>query len=283
MSQDATPVTLGAVGVWAGQWALTPERAAEIERLGYGAVWVGGSPDADLTIVESLLAATSTLSVATGIVNIWSADAAAVAESFHRIEAAHPGRFLLGIGAGHREHTEEYESPYQALVRYLDVLDERKVPQNRRVLAALGPKVLRLSVDRAAGAHPYLVPPEYTRQARAAVGAAPLLAVEHKVALGTAHAATLAVARPAVDQPYLHLANYRNNLKRLGYADAELDDGGSDALIDALAAQGDPADVAKQLAEHRDAGADHVAVHVLPDADDPIPALSALAPALGLG
>jgi probable F420-dependent oxidoreductase len=282
MSQDATPVTLGAVGVWAGQWALTPERAAEIERLGYGAVWVGGSPDADLAIVESLLAATSTLSVATGIVNIWSADAATVADSFHRIEAAHPGRFLLGIGAGHREHTAEYESPYQALVRYLDVLDERKVPRDRRVLAALGPKVLRLSVDRAAGAHPYLVTPEYTRQARAAVGGGPLLAMEHKVALGTDHAATLAVARPAVDQPYLHLANYRSNLKRLGYSDAELDDGGSDAVIDALVAQGDPAEVAKRLGEHRDAGADHVAVHVLPDADDPIPTLAALAAALGL-
>lgn len=282
MSQDATPVTLGAVGVWAGQWALTPERAAEIERLGYGAVWVGGSPGADLTIVESLLAVTSTLSVATGIVNIWSADAAAVADSFHRIEAAHPGRFLLGIGAGHREHTEEYESPYQALVRYLDVLDERKVPRDRRVLAALGPKVLRLSADRAAGAHPYLVTPEYTREARDAVGAGPLLAVEHKVALGADHAVTLAVARPAVDQPYLHLANYRANLKRLGYSDAELDDGGSDAVIDALVAQGDPAEVAKRLSEHRDAGADHVAVHVLPDADDPIPTLAALAAPLGL-
>jgi probable F420-dependent oxidoreductase len=283
MSQDATPVPLGAVGVWAGQWALTPERAAAIERLGYGAIWVGGSPDADLAIVESLLAATSTLSVATGIVNIWSADAAAVADSFHRIEAAHAGRFLLGIGAGHPEHTAEYVSPYQALVRYLDVLDERGVPTDRRVLAALGPKVLRLSVERAAGAHPYLVTAEYTRQARAAVGDAPLLAVEHKVTLGTEHAATLAVARPAVDQPYLHLENYRANLRRLGYSDADLDDRGSDALIDALVAQGDPAGVAERVGAHRAAGADHVAVHVLPDADDPIPTLAELAPALGVG
>ena len=154
--------------------------------------------------------------MATGIVNIWSADAAAVADSFHRIEAGHPGRFLLGIGAGPREHTADYRKPYQALVDYLDVLDEHDVPADRRVLAALGPKVLRLSAERAAGAHPYLVTREYTRQARAAVGAAPMLAVEHKVALGADHAATLAVARPAVDQPYLHLENYRANLRRLG-------------------------------------------------------------------
>lgn len=282
MSSAATPVPLGTVGVWAGTWALTADRAAEIERLGYGAIWVGGSPEAGLELVETLLAATSTISVATGIVNIWSSDARVVADSYHRLEAAYPGRFLLGIGAGHREANAEYTKPYQALVDYLDVLDEKQVPQNRRALAALGPRVLKLSADRSAGAHPYLVTPEYTKSARETLGAGPLLAVEHKVALGSDHASTLAVGRPAVEKPYLGLQNYRANLRRIGYTDADLDNGGSDALIDALVAQGDPAEVARVVAAHRDAGADHVCLHILPDAGDPLPTLAQLADELKL-
>ena len=282
MSSVATPVPLGTVGVWAAGWELTAARVAEIERLGYGTLWIGGSPEAGLAIVETALAATSTLSLATGIVNIWSAEAAAVADSYHRLEAAYPGRFLLGVGAGHPEHTTEYLQPYQALVNYLDVLDERGVPADRRVLAALGPKVLRLAADRAAGAHPYLVPSAYTRSARETVGEAPLLAVEHKVVLGNDREKTRVTGRPSVANPYLGLANYLANLRRLGFADADLTGDGSDALIDALVAQGDPADAAALLREHLDAGADHVAVHAVPDSEDPLPALAALAPALGL-
>ncbi|HEX4252944.1 MAG TPA: LLM class F420-dependent oxidoreductase [Pseudonocardia sp.] len=273
---------LGTVGVWAASWELTAARAAEIERLGYGTLWVGGSPEADLEIVETLLAATSTLSLATGIVNIWSAEAGAVADSYHRLETAYPGRFLLGIGAGHREHTTEYLQPYQALVNYLDVLDERGVPTNRRVLAALGPKVLRLSADRSAGAHPYLVPSAYTRSARETLGDGPVLAVEHKIALGTDREKTRLGARPSVANPYLGLSNYLANLRRLGYTDADLSGDGSDRLIDALVAQGDAAGVAAQLREHLNAGADHVAVHPVPDSEDPLATLAELAPALGL-
>jgi len=282
MSSAATPVTLGKFGVWAGRWALTPEQAVEIERLGYGTLWVGGSPEADLDIVESLLNATSALSLATGIVNIWSSPAHTVADSYHRLEAAYPGRFLLGIGAGHPEATSDYVAPYQALVNYLDVLDEHKVPTDRRVLAALGPRVLRLAADRAAGAHPYLVTPEYTASARETLGAAPLMATEHKVVLGTDPEQTRALSRPAVENPYLHLSNYRANLSRLGYSDEELGNRGSDRLIDALVAQGDAAAVATRLRAHLDAGADHVAVHAVPDAEDPLPTLAVLAPALGL-
>jgi probable F420-dependent oxidoreductase len=282
MSSVATPVPLGTVGVWAASWELTAARAAEIERLGYGTLWVGGSPEADLEIVETLLAATSTLSLATGIVNIWSAEAGAVADSYHRLETAYPGRFLLGIGAGHREHTTEYLQPYQALVNYLDVLDERGVPTNRRVLAALGPKVLRLSADRSAGAHPYLVPSAYTRSARETLGDGPVLAVEHKIALGTDREKTRLGARPSVANPYLGLSNYLANLRRLGYTDADLSGDGSDRLIDALVAQGDAAGVAAQLREHLNAGADHVAVHPVPDSEDPLATLAELAPALGL-
>lgn len=279
MSESATPVALGQIGVWAAHWEMTPERAVEIERLGYRTIWVGGSPDADLRIVESLLSATSTLSLATGIVNIWSAEAGAVADSFHRLEAAYPGRFLLGIGAGHREATEEYTQPYQALVDYLDVLDELAVPKERRVLAALGPRVLRLAADRAAGAHPYLVTPEYTASARQTVGDQPLLAIEHKIALGSDHAETLATGRSSVEF-YLGLSNYVANLRRLGYT--EQDVAGSDELVDALVAQGTPAAAAEVLRAHLDAGADHVMAHVVPDADDPLPTLSQLATELKL-
>src|ERR1700742_693879 len=131
-----------------------PEEAQEIERLGYGTIWVGGSPPAELSFVEPLLDATTTLKVGTGIVNIWTAAAKPVAESFHRINAAYPGRFVLAIGAGHREMPGQYGKPYGALVSYLDELDEYGVPPNQRVLAAQGPRVLKLSADRTAGAHP---------------------------------------------------------------------------------------------------------------------------------
>src|ERR1700735_2651295 len=147
---------LGRYGVWRPSRSITPERAAKIESLGYGAAWIGGSPEADLAWVEPALAQTTSLQLATGIVNIWSAAAPAVAESFQRIESAYPGRFLLGVGVGHPEHTQEYVKPYDALVGYLDELDAAVVPKSRRVLAALGPRVLRLAAERSAGAHPYL-------------------------------------------------------------------------------------------------------------------------------
>jgi probable F420-dependent oxidoreductase len=136
---------LGRYGVFGHTTVLTTERARLLESLGYGTVWQGGSPPADLAHAEAILDATSSLKVATGIVNVWTADAAEVARSYHRIEAAHPGRFLLGVGVGHPEANAAYRSPYQALVDYLDVLDAEGVPVERRVLAALGPRVLRLA------------------------------------------------------------------------------------------------------------------------------------------
>jgi probable F420-dependent oxidoreductase len=161
---------LGRFGVFLPTRSITPALAKKIESLGYGAVWIGGSPDADLAWVDPALAQTASLPLATGIVNIWSAPAPAVAESYARIESAYPGRFLLGIGAGHRERTQEYEKPYDALVTYLDELDAAMVPTSRRVLAALGPRVLRLAAQRSAGAHPYLTTPEHTAKARELVG-----------------------------------------------------------------------------------------------------------------
>ena len=162
----------------------------------------------------------------------------------HRVAAAHPGRFLLGVGIGHPEATQEYRSPYDTIVDYLDVLDAEGVPVEDRALAALGPKVLALAAERTAGAHPYLTTPEHTRHAREILGDGPLLAPEQKVVLDTDPVAARALGRPAVDRPYLHLRNYTSNLKRLGWTDADLADGGSDALIDALAVHGDAATVA---------------------------------------
>src|SRR5579859_5364637 len=272
---------LGRYGVFGRAAVLTTERARLLESLGYGAVWEGGSPPAELSQVEAILDATSTIKVATGIVNVWRADAAEVARSYHRIEAAHPGRFLLGIGIGHPEATATYHSPYQTLVEYLDVLEAEGVPSERLVLAALGPRVLRLAAARTAGAHPYLVTPEHSRQAREILGPGPLLAPDQKVVLETDPERARAIGRPRVQRPYLGLTNYVTNLRRLGWTDADLADGGRDALIDALVVHGDAAALARGVTAHLDAGADHVAVNFLDP--DPRPALRALAGALGLG
>jgi probable F420-dependent oxidoreductase len=267
-------IELGKIGIHAP--AFTPEVAAEAEALGYGTLWISSSPDGDLRVVENLLDATDHVAVATGIVNVWKDDAATVGASYHRITARHPGRFLLGLGIGHPEATREYQRPYAKLVSYLDELDDLKVPAEGRALAALGPKVLRLSAERAAGAHPYLVTPEHTREARQILGDGPLLAPEQKVVLETDPERARAIGRPAVQRPYLGLTNYVSNLRRLGWTDADLADGGSDALIDALVRHGDAQTVARGVTAHLDAGADHVAVQVL-GADDPRPALRALA------
>ena len=260
---------------------VTPQQAKEIEALGYGAVWVGASPPAELEFVEPILEQTTTLQVATGIVNIWTAAAGPVAESFHRIEAAYPGRFLLGIGVGHPEAHTKYRKPIDALTEYLDKLDEYDVPKNRRVLAALGPRVLKLSAERSAGAHPYLTPPEHTAQARELIGPSAFLAPEHKVVLTTDAEKARAVGRKALDI-YLNLTNYLNNWKRLGFADEDLARPGSDRLVDAVVAYGTTDVVAARLREHLDAGADHVAIQVLTGPDKLVPALAELAGPLGL-
>jgi probable F420-dependent oxidoreductase len=274
---------LGRYGAWLGTRSITPELAARIESLGYGAAWIGGSPDADLAWVDPALAQTTSLQLATGIVNIWSAPAPAVAESFQRIESAHPGRFLLGIGVGHPEHTQQYIKPYQALVGYLDELDAAMVPTSRRVLAALGPRVLQLSAERSAGAHPYLTTPEHTAKARELVGNSVFLAPEHKVVLTTDRDEARSIGRQTVAH-YLVMSNYVNNWLRLGFTEADVREPGSDRLIDAVVAYGTPDAIAKRLNEHLEAGADHVAIQVLGDGteDKLLPALSELAGPLGL-
>ncbi|TWF81586.1 putative F420-dependent oxidoreductase [Pseudonocardia hierapolitana] len=276
-------IDVGRYGIWRGQWGLSPEFAVEAEALGYGAIWIGGSPAGDLALAESMLDATERIVIATGIVNMWKTPAEEAAASYHRIAAKHPDRFLLGVGIGHPEHTSTYRSPYATMVDYLDELDEAEVPVAGRALAALGPKALRLAADRTAGAHPYLTSPEHTREAREILGEGVLLAPEQKVVLDTDGERARAIGRPVVDQPYLHLVNYRSNLLRLGWSEADLDDGGSDALVDALVAHGDAETVAGRLTAHLDEGADHVCVQVLTaEGADPLPALRELSTALGL-
>ena len=275
---------LGQFGIWRSASGVGTELAKDVEQLGFGALWLGSSPDGDLRQAERLLDATDTLVLATSIVNMWKDPASEVAASFARVAARHPGRFLLGVGAGHREATQQYARPYETLARYVDVLRTVGVPQDGLVLAALGPKVLRLAADRAAGAIPYLVPPEHTRQARAILGPGPLLAPEHKVVLDTDPQRARALGRSRVRNPYLGLVNYTSNLRRLGWADADLAGGGSDALIDALVAHGTPGQVAAQLTRHLDAGADHVCIQLLtPEGTSPLDGYRALAEALGLG
>jgi probable F420-dependent oxidoreductase len=274
-----TKPDLGRYGVF-GRGA-TPQQATEIEALGYGAIWVGGSPPAALDWVEPLLGATERLKVATGIVNIWTAAAGPVAESFHRINTAYPGRFLLGIGVGHPEAHTEYRKPIDALTEYLDKLDEYGVPKVHRVVAALGPQVLKLSARRSAGAHPYLTTPEHTAQARELIGPDAFLAPEHKAILTTDADKARAVGRKALEI-YLNLNNYLNSWKRLGFTDSDVAKPGSDRLVDAVVAYGTVDAIAARLKEHLDAGADHVPVQVLTSPENLVPALTELAGPLGL-
>jgi probable F420-dependent oxidoreductase len=279
-----TKPDLGRFGVFGhySQWQqFSPAQLREIESLGYGAIWAGGSPPAELDWIDPILGATDTLQLATGIVNIWSAAAGPVSESFHRIDKAYPGRFLLGIGVGHPEAQTEYKKPYDALVEYLDELDQHGVPKDRRVVAALGPQVLKLSARRSAGAHPYLTTPEHTAQARELVGPDAFIAPEHKVVLTTDADKARAVGRSALEI-YLNLTNYTSNWKRLGFTDADIAKPGSDALVDAVVAYGTPDAIAARLKQHLEAGADHVPVQVLTGPDKLVPALAELAGPLGL-
>ncbi len=267
---------LGKIGVWIGG-PPSRELARGLDDLGFGAIWIGGSPGGDLDGVERTLAATSRLTVATGIVNIWKDNPATIAAAYHRLADAYPGRFLLGIGAGHPEAASQYAKPYDALVQYLDALDAAGVPPSQRALAGLGPKVLRLAAERTAAAHPYLVTPEHTRGARDLLGTDVLLAPEQHVVLDADPTRARELARNALSG-YLNLTNYTANWRRLGFTDNDIAGTGSDRLVDGLVALGDAQQVAARINAQLDAGADHVCIQLItPKGADPLPGLTDLA------
>jgi probable F420-dependent oxidoreductase len=268
---------LGALGVWRSNNDVDVALARAAEAAGYGTVWLGGSPGADLRNAEALLDGTASLVIATGIVNIWRADAAELADSYHRIVARHPGRLLLGIGSGHREATPQRARPLAAMAAYLDVLDERGVPAEDRVLSALGPRMLALAAERSAGTHPYLTVPSQTAEAREALGPDALIAPEQTVVFDTDPEAARRPAR-AFLRNYLRMSNYTNTMQRAGFTMEDIADGGSDALVDAMVVHGDADTLAASVRAHLNAGADHVCVQVQPVAD-PLPALRAIAEA----
>ncbi|MFE9025890.1 LLM class F420-dependent oxidoreductase [Streptomyces iakyrus] len=260
--------TVGRYGIWSvglrsedpDQRGELAEAAAELEELGYGAVWLGGNSSA--ANAAPLIEATSTLTVGTSIQSIWQHEPDAAATAFADLESAHPGRFLLGLGVSHAKRVEQYARPYSALVGHLDGLDAAGVPAERRLLAALGPKSLRLARDRAAGSIPYLVTPEHTAHAREILGEAPLLAPELGVVPEPDPVRARALAREFLEI-YLPLPNYTNNFLRHGFTEDDLLDGGSDRLVDALFAWGDDQAIRTKIDAFFEAGADHVALQVL--------------------
>ncbi|HEY7583030.1 MAG TPA: TIGR03620 family F420-dependent LLM class oxidoreductase [Acidimicrobiia bacterium] len=269
--------SLGSFGVWRRQTEVTPAMAQEAETLGYGALWVGGSPPGDLEAIERIIAATERIPVLTGVVNMWREDAELVATSYHRIQKRHPNRFILGVGIGHPESTEEFQKPIDKIVDYLDRLDRSGVPKDRLLLAALGPKVLRLAAERTRGAHPYLTTPRHTALARQVMGFGSLLAPTPMAVVAPASSPSPPEAKAIVAR-YLRLSNYRRNLLREGWDSSDLEAGGSTRLVDALVLHGPPETVAAGLTAHLEAGADHVAIYVLDD--DPIDSWRQLAKVL---
>jgi probable F420-dependent oxidoreductase len=270
------PSTLGRVGIWARELRFDPDpgaitdAAAELDELGWSALWIPDVGGDVFGAVDLLLGATTSAAIATGILNIWVQDPAEVARATD--ERSEAGRFVLGLGASHAVLIDRYEKPLSAMRDYLDALDAAtpSVPDGGRLLAALGPKMLALSGNRGAGAHPYLVPVEHTRLAREILGDGPVLAPELGVVLDPDPAGGRALARAHVAD-YLELPNYANNLRRLGYTEEDFAGGGSDRLVDAIVAIGDEEAIAARVQEHLDAGADHVCIQVVGPMGQPLP------------
>lgn len=280
-------MNLGRLGLWTFQLDLQPmarsrEAIAELDSLGFGAVWVpeavGREPFAS---AMALLGASERLAFCTGIASIHARTAQTMQAGWKTVSEAFPGRFLLGLGVSHQPmvegvHGHSYDKPYSTMVNYLDQMDRglffaagpSEAPA--RALAALGPRMLRLSAERGVGAHPYFVPVEHTAIAREALGTGPLLMPEQAAVFETDPSTARAIARRHM-ATYLRLPNYTNNLKRLGWTDDDIADGGSDALVDAIVVWGSLETIAARVREHHSAGADHVCVQVLPHDDGALP------------
>ena len=252
---------LGEVGVWTSYRAIGEENAGEaakfVEDLGYGTLWLGGSPR--LPTVRPLLDATERLIVATGIVNVWQYEPSELAAECAQLACEFPGRLLLGIGIGHPEATGEYSDPLSTMRDFFDGLDSAAVPVPRdaRCAAALGPKMLDLSAQRSLGTLTYFVPVEHTRFARERIGEQGLIATELACVVETDADRARAKARNYASL-YLGLRNYTSNLRRFGFTDEDITQGGSDRLIDAIIPHGTADQIAAVARRHLDAGANHV-------------------------
>ncbi len=271
-------MTLGQIGIWRRRQSGA-EGVEELEALGYSALWIGSSPStAD---ARPCLERTSAMTIATGILNIWQHEPADVAAGHAELTREFPGRFLLGIGAGHPEATSDYTRPLASIRAFFDGLDaaDPPVPRDERAGAALGPKMLDLAAERALGAHTYFIPPEHTRFARERIGPDALLAPELAVVVETDPEAARAIAREYAKY-YLELSNYTNNLKRFGFDDNDIAGGGSDRLIDTVVPHGSPEAIAEAVRAHLDAGADHVCVQPLGHGPNPTDDYHALAAVL---
>src|SRR3990172_1678097 len=296
--RDALREALGKVGAWSfALESLTAaeerEAAAEIESLGYGAIWVPEAVESREIFSHAawLLSSTERVVVASGIANIWARDPAATANGWRMLSDAYQGRFLLGLGVSHAgsvgRRGHEYRRPFSAMREYLDAMDlagstaPEPEPPPRMVIAALGPKMLGLAGERALGAHPYFVPVEHTAFARQRLGPGPVLAVEQTVVLEGDPSTARRVGR-GLAAGYLDTPNYAGNLRRMGWAEADVRGQGSDDLIDAVIAWGDVDKIASRVRQHLDAGADHVCIQVVAEDDlDPcLDQLRELAPAL---
>ena len=291
--------TLGPVGAWsfdAERLGADEARAhvRDLESLGVPVLWIPESLGSKEVFAHAslLLSTTKRLVIATGIANIWARDPVAMANGQRALCDAYPGRFLLGLGVSHAPIVKmrgniDWSKPVQHMREYLDAMDKApytgKAVETPRVLAALGPKMLELSAKRALGAHPYFVPVEHTTIARKELGAGPLLAVEQAAVLSTDPAIARVTARRHMKR-YLELDNYANNLRRLGWADSDIANGGSDAIVDAVCVWGDTAAIKKRVDDHLARGADHVAIQVIRvDLNAPISQeWKQLAPALGI-
>lgn len=271
---------LGKIGVWSGRLQRLPivdarSLVTEWEELGYSAVWISESPSARdvLTFAAVLLCGSRSITVATGIAVIWNRDPTTTMNATRTLAEAHPGRFVLGVGVSHRTSVEgrghRYAEPLAAMRSYLLDMDEAPFDgapaalRAPRLVAALGPRMTRLAGDLADGVHPFLTTPAHTATVRKALGPGPIVAVEQAVLLSEDRHDARAAARSNLER-FLRWPNYRHHFLRMGFTERDLEGRGSDRLVDALYAYGDGTAVERRVAEHLDAGADHVGIQVVP-------------------
>jgi probable F420-dependent oxidoreductase len=276
-------MAFGEIGAWTSFRRIGEENAAEaarvVEAAGYGTLWIGGSPR--LAEMRPLLKGSERIVVGTSIVNIWGYDPADLVREYAALEVDFPGRVCVGIGVGHPEATSDYKRPLTALEKFLDGIDAAPapIPVERRIIAALGPQMLAMSARRSLGTIPYFTSVDHTRAAREAIGPDAALIAELACVLDEDIERARATAREYA-KVYLGLSNYTNALLQHGFDQADLEDGGSDRLIDHVIPHGSPTDIAAVAAAHREAGADQIAVQTLGGEGVPANDWSALAAAL---